>query len=93
MQEAGPVNFMRTLLIIILFYYAFKLIARYVMPFFLKRFITKMQDRAQQHYNGHQQTNTNVGETSIDKKPANQNQSNNSVGEYVDYEEVDEHES
>jgi len=90
MQEAGPVNFMRTILIIILIYYAFKLIARYVLPFFLKQFIHKMQDKAQQQYgNQQQETNVNVGETSIDKKPNDQAKSNNSVGEYVDYEEID----
>ena len=90
MQEAGPVNFMRTILIILAIYYGFKLIARYVLPFFLKRFVNKMQDRAQQQYSGKQEDpNVNVGETSIDKKPGNQQQSNNSVGEYVDYEEVD----
>jgi len=90
MQEAGPVTFMRTILILIIIYYVFKLIARYVLPFFLKRFIHKMQDKAQQQYgNQQQETNVNVGETSIDKKPNQQGQSNNSAGEYVDYEEVD----
>jgi len=90
MQEAGPVNFMRTILILIIIYYVFKLIARYVLPFFLKRFIHKMQDKAQQQYgNQQQETNVNVGETSIDKKPNQEGQSKNSVGEYVDYEEID----
>jgi len=90
MQEAGPVNFMRTILILITIYYVFKLIARYVLPFFLKRFIHKMQNKAQQQHGGQQQeTNVNVGETSIDKKPNQQSQSNKSVGEYVDYEEID----
>ena len=90
MQEAGPVNFMRTILIILAVYYAFKLIARYVLPFILKRAINKMQDRAQQqHGNQQEDTNVNVGETSIDKKPSKQQQGKNSVGEYVDYEDVD----
>ncbi|MDG2194133.1 MAG: DUF4834 family protein [Polaribacter sp.] len=82
---------MRTILILITIYYVFKLIARYVLPFFLKRFIHKMQDKAQQqqYKNQQQETNVNVGETSIDKKPNQQHQGNKSVGEYVDYEEID----
>ena len=90
MQEAGPVTFMRTILIILAIYYGFKLIAKYVLPFFLKRFINKMQNKAQQQYGGKQEeTDVNVGETSIDKKPGKQQQSNNSVGDYVEYEDVD----
>lgn len=80
---------LRTILIILTFYYGFKLISRYVLPFFLKRYINKVQDRARQQYKNQQEPNVKVGETVIDKKPLNTNQSNNKVGEYVDYEEVD----
>jgi hypothetical protein len=80
---------LRTILIILTFYYGFKLISRYVLPFFLKRYINKVQDRARQHHQNQQQSNVKVGETVIDKKPLNTNQSNNNVGEYVDYEEVE----
>ena len=90
MQEAGPMNFLRTILIIIAAYYVLKIVSRYVAPFLLKRFINKMQNKAQQQYNNQkQETNVNVGETIIDKKPNKTNQSNNSVGEYVDYEELE----
>ncbi|WP_301399877.1 DUF4834 domain-containing protein [Polaribacter huanghezhanensis] len=65
------------------------MISRYVLPFFLKRFINNVQDRANQQYQKQQQPNVKVGETIIDKKPNTNNQSNNSVGEYVDYEEVE----
>lgn len=80
---------LRTILIILTFYYVFKLISRYVLPFFLKRYINKVQDRARQQYQNQQEPTVKVGETVIDKKPLNTNQSNNKVGEYVDYEEVD----
>lgn len=80
---------LRTLLVIITFYYLFKIISRYVMPFLLKRFINKMQHKAQQQQNNYQQPNVKEGETVIDKKPTKSNQGNNSVGEYVDYEEID----
>ena len=52
-----------------------------------------MQQKAQKQYNtSHQQTETSStkeGETIIDKKPNSKNQGNNSVGEYVDFEEID----
>mgnify|MGYP005989689379 CR=1 FL=1 len=81
---------LRTILIILTFYYLFKIISRYLMPFVLKKAIHKMQHKAQQQYQSqNKEPNVNVGETSIDKKPTRSNQSNSSVGEYVDYEEVD----
>jgi hypothetical protein len=80
---------LRTILIILIFVYGFKIISRYVMPFLLKRFISKMQNKAQQQQNNNQQPNVKEGETIIDKKPSKDGQSNNSVGEYVDYEEID----
>ncbi|NVK52168.1 MAG: DUF4834 family protein [Flavobacteriaceae bacterium] len=80
---------LRTILIILAFYYGFKIVSRYVLPFFLKRYINKVQNRAQQQYQQRQEPNVKVGETVIDKKPSNANQSNNKVGEYVDFEEVE----
>ena len=35
------------------------------------------------------QQNANVGETVVDKKPKTPKSSNNQVGEYVDFEEID----
>lgn len=88
MQQAGPMNFFRTIIIIILIYYIFKFLAKLFAPYLMKKMVNKMQEKAQGQ---HQHSNPNVkeGETIIDKKPVKSNQSNNSVGEYVDYEEVD----
>lgn len=80
---------LRTILIILIIYYGFKMISRYLLPFFLKRFIKNVQNKANQQQQNQQQPDMKVGETVIDKKPQDTNQSNNSVGEYVDYEEVD----
>lgn len=90
MQEASVQGFLRTILIIILVYYALKLIGRIVFPMLFKRVVGKFEEKVknqQQH-----QTNTSshrVGETVIDKKPQSNKESNKDVGEYVDYEEVD----
>jgi len=82
---------LRTILIILLVYYAFRFFARLFAPFLIKKMASKMQERAQQQYNQQRQqtTSTREGETVIDRKPNQQNQSNNSVGEYVDFEEID----
>lgn len=88
-QEAGPVNLIKTLLIIFLVYYAVRFVVKLFAPYLVKKAIDKMQEKAQQH--NRQQTGNDVreGETVIDKKPHNTNQSSNSVGEYVDFEEID----
>lgn len=81
----------RTLLIIAIIYYAFRFLARIFAPVLMKRMMNNMQQRAQQQYNQQKQksTTTREGETVIDKKPNATSQSKNSVGEYVDFEEID----
>ncbi|MFD2568192.1 DUF4834 family protein [Pseudotenacibaculum haliotis] len=82
---------LRTLLIIVIVYYAFRFLARLFAPILVKRMASKMQERAQQQYNQQRQNTTSAreGETVIDKKPRDQKQSNENVGEYVDFEEID----
>ena len=89
MQEAGIVNVLKTILIILLIYYALKFLTRLFAPILLRKMASKMQDKAQQQYNQQQKsTNVKEGETVIDKKPRSSN-SNQDVGEYVDFEEID----
>lgn len=80
---------LRTIAIILLVYYAFRFLARLFAPFLMKKMVSKMQQKAQQQYNHQQTTSAKEGETVIDKKPQKQKQSNDSVGEYVDFEEID----
>ena len=80
---------LRTIGIILLIYYIFKFSAKLFAPYLMKKMVNKMQDKARQQQGGQQESNVDIGETIIDKKPLKKNQSNNSVGEYVDYEEVD----
>ena len=89
-NEAGPVNFLKTILIILLVYYAIKFLARLFAPYLIKKAVDKVQKKAEQQYRNQQQaSDVEVGKTVIDKKPNTTKQSNNSVGEYVDYEEID----
>jgi hypothetical protein len=91
MQEAGLVNVLRTILIILVIYYALKIVMRFAFPLLMKRFMGKMEKKFQQQQGQHHpnQPTTKVGETIIDKKPSSNSSTNNNVGEYVDYEDVD----
>ncbi len=81
-------GFLRTIAIILIVYYVFKFISRYILPIFL----TKMVQNVQKKYNEQQQNQYDakagkVGETIISKKPS-EPKGNANVGDYVDYEEV-----
>ena len=83
-------GFIKTLLIIGLLYYAFKFIGRIVFPMFFKSVVNKFEQKVREQQEQQAPKNQQkVGETVIDKKPSSKKDSNNSVGEYVDYEDVD----
>ena len=93
-QEASAMGLLRTILIILLFYFGFKILARLFAPLLL-RFVAK---KAEQKFGGqfggfNNQTNQSQkqkeGETVIDKMPKQNKTSNEKVGEYIDYEELD----
>ena len=83
---------LKTIAIFIIVYYAFKFFSRYIAPIFLKKVIRnvekKMKEQQQNQYN--ETSDGNVGETVIAKKPLNQKEGNKDVGDYVDYEDVNE---
>jgi hypothetical protein len=93
MQQAELMGFLRTLLIILIVYHSFRFLARIFAPLLLKRVVGNMQAKAKkQNQQKNQQTensSTKEGETIIDKNPNSKTQGNNSVGEYVDFEEID----
>lgn len=89
MQEAGIMNLLRTLLIILIVYYAFRFLARLFAPYLMKKAMEQMQQKAQQHHRSSTSNDVKEGETIIDKKPNTHQQSKDSVGEYVDFEEID----
>ena len=78
---------MRLLLILLLVYLGFKFIGKYVFPVVFKRYVGKFEQKMREQQA--QEPKEKVGETVIDKKPNLDKTSNNSVGEYVDYEDVD----
>lgn len=81
---------LKTLLFILLFYYGFKILSRLFAPLILKYVTKKAEQRFGGQFRGfsNKQQENKEGEITIDKTPQNKS-SNNSVGEYVDYEEID----
>ena len=89
MQQADLMGFLRTILIFLIVYYSFRFLARIFAPILLKKVVGNMQEKAQRSYRQTRDSSTKEGENIIDKKPNSKTQSNNSVGEYVDFEEID----
>ena len=80
----------KTILYIVLFYYAFKFLTRLFAPFLVKKAANAMKKKAEQQFRNQQPKSTvKEGETVIDKTPRDNQQKTNSVGEYVDFEEID----
>jgi len=84
---------LKVLLIILLIYFGVKILSKMFGPLILKYFTKKATERFGGQFRdfgnqGQQQPQKKEGEISIDKMPRNKS-SNKSVGEYVDYEEID----
>ena len=86
-------GFLKTLLIILLVYYLLKIMARWFAP----RIINYAAKRTEQHFRetfGHANSNVrdseqNIGEVTVEKKAAPSKTKDNSVGEYIDFEEIE----
>ena len=89
MQQADFMGLLRTILIFLIVYYSFRFLSRIFAPILLKKVVGNMQEKAQQKHKQTHNSSTKEGETIIDKKPNSNTQGNNSVGEYVDFEEID----
>ena len=95
-QEASAMGLLRTILIILLVYFGFKILARLFAPILLRFVAKKAEQKFGQQFGGFQnqgnqreQQRSKEGETVIDKMPNQNKKSNTKVGEYVDYEELD----
>ena len=87
-------TFLRTLLILILFYYGFKLIVKLLLPFFAQRWVKKAQERynEQQGFVDPEQSKENEGEVKIsssEKQKPNTNKKED-LGDYIEFEEFTE---
>jgi len=92
------VGLIKTLLIVLFFYYGFKVLARLLAPFLMRYAAKKIQDKFKdqmgQHMRGSgfgQQDNPEKeGEIHFRSKRSSQDKINSdSVGDYVDFEEIE----
>ncbi len=82
---------MKVLAIIFLTYFFFKYTIRLLAPFLIKRFANKMQDKFKQEFNQQYKNNdSKEGEVTIENKKKSSNSKTDKVGDYIDFEEVDE---
>jgi Domain of unknown function (DUF4834) len=83
----------RMLFELILFYYVIKFIAKLFLPIVVKKVVKKAEENFQQQYQNQQQNQTNYkqkdGVIFDDSKVNKTKKSNNTVGEYVDFEEIE----
>mgnify|MGYP006128655883 CR=1 FL=1 len=87
LQTASIIGLLKTLLIFVLVYSVFKYLMRLFAPFIVKSIAKK----AEAHFRNQstpKPPTEKEGEISIDKMP-NSKTSNNNVGEYVEYEDVE----
>ena len=88
--QAGFVSLIRTLVIIIAVYYGFRLLFRYLIPFLLGRFIKKQQQKFYDQQGGQSCYSKDKEGTVKVKSKTRSSQKNDELGEYVEYEEIDE---
>ena len=87
LQTASFIGLLKTLLIFVLVYTIFKYLMRLFAPFIMKS-IAKKAEAHLRNQSAPKPPTQKEGDISIDKMP-NSKTSNNDVGEYVDYEEVE----
>ena len=84
---------LKTLFFILIIFYGFKFLARLMAPFLMKKAAETIKKKAEQQFGGQQRqqerSSVKEGETIIDKKPGDQQESKKTVGEYVDFEEIE----
>lgn len=84
-------TFVETILIILLVYYAVKFLLKLAAPYLL-RYVSKKATQKFGDAFGQKPpptSNSGTGSVTIDKMPSSKTKIKNTVGEYVDFEEVD----
>lgn len=92
MYEASFSEVIRVILIILLIYFGIKILIRWFGPLLMKYILRKVGKQFEKKFNQFDTSGRGkkrAGDVTIDKKPKNKRKSNNDVGEYIDYEEID----
>lgn len=92
LTTASATGVFRLLLILVLLYYGFKLLVRYVFPYFLKRFVNNAQKNfyKQNPHLDPDQAKKEEGNVHVNNKNTKSKHQQNDFGDYVDYEEIKE---
>ena len=83
---------LQTILIVILVYYGFKFLLKWLAPKLLNYAVKKTSERFGQQFGNPQDFDGrqhHEGETTISKKPPRKSNPSKKVGEYIDFEEID----
>ncbi len=84
--------FLRFIFVVVLIYYGFRLVIRYVVPWLIARFMKKQQDKFNQ-MNGFANSSDNQkkeGDVDLNTKRNQKSKEDDGFGEYVDFEDVDD---
>ena len=82
--EAGLLAFIRTILIVVGIYYAFKVVIRFFIPFLIRRFLSR------QFSSYGNQEDTSFSNKKMNTSSSKKSKEREKLGEYVDYEEITE---
>jgi len=82
-------NFIRALFIIVVIYYVFRFIKRYVFPFLLTKGIQNMQNKVNEQQRQKQRGTRAPGEVTVEESNRQGRSASQNKGEYVDFEEVE----
>ena len=93
LQQASMQGFIRTILIIVGIWYAFKFLMRLLAPYLMKKMVQKAESNFRQNYeqqfgnteNKHQNKESSHTNSSNQHNP----RSSKKIGEYIDYEEIE----
>lgn len=92
-QTAGIASVLRTIVIIIVVWYALRIIFRYLGPYLMKKGVEKMQQKAEDQMRGQfghqQQYSQEEGKITVEKPRGSSGRSAADDGEYIEFEEVE----
>ncbi len=87
------IGLFRTVLIILLVYFLFKILVRWLGPKLFHFAARKTEERFKEQFGQFNQQNQpkgdHIGDIIIDKNPNKKKPSSKKVGEYIDFEEID----
>jgi hypothetical protein len=90
MHEASFESILKTVLIILLIYFGFKIFIKWFGPLILKWFLKRIGQKFQQQFNGPNPSATSKkGKVEIKSDIPKSSKSNKKVGEYIDFEEIE----